>query len=347
MPSKAPKPKSAATRELTDILAWRVDVVDRAANAREFLVVKNEGGEAAGTSGDAAPAEGGAPPAEPNPASTEKALPPMHPATRQRVLDAAASSLEKIAAVASVIAEATTDEGAADALPGEVLRQLEASFAELDALVDTYEEPTEQSAEMAAKVEKAAGMSHDTLREALCGQLRAQFPTADVWVYDVDDQFVVFRMGSKLYRHGYAVAGAEVSLGGTLEEVMVAYVPVAQAAATTTTEATEAAPAPVAQSAAVVEQLDIAKRLDELQKSLAELSGRMGDALTARLEKSEAELASMRARVAATEGRLAIGKSVGGGNAHVEAPPPAEKPAFRWPRDLSEEVSRAQSKSGA
>ncbi len=342
---KGPAPKSAAKRELVDILAWRVDVVDRPANARPFLLVKDEAGPPAGEGADTA-----APNPNGNAEETEKALPALNPATRQKLLDAAANSLEKISAFASVVADATTDEAAADTLPVELAKQLAASVAELDALVDWYEEPTETEAEMAAKVEKAAGMSHRNLRNAIYGQLKALYPTTDTWVEDLDDQFVVFNMGSKLFRHAYTVTGAEVTLSGSLEEVMATYVPIA-----TPTSPTESTPpadgstemAASASSDAAPSAADIAKSFEAFAKNFEASLKEVVARIDTKLQKNDADIASMRTRVASAEGRLAIGKSEGLGNARTETPEVPTKAPFRWSRDLSEDVRTEQQKSGA
>lgn len=344
---KGPGPKSAAKRELVDILAWRVDVVDRPANARPFLIVKDEAGPPAGEGAEtAAPNPDGSSSTE----STEKALPALNPGTRQKLLDAASNSLEKIAAFASVVADATTDEAAADTLPVELAKQLSASVAELEALIDWYEEPTESEAEMAAKVEKAAGMSHRALRDAIYGQLKALYPTTDIWVEDLDDQFAVFTMGSKLFRHAYSVAGAEVTLGGTPEEVMVTYTPVAAPpageAAPPANGSTEMA-ASEAGSAAPSPAAEIAKSFEAFTKRFEAAHKAFVATIETKLQKNEGDLAAMRARVASAEGRLAIGKSDGNGNARSETSETPAKPPFRWAKDLSEEARAEQQKSGA
>lgn len=345
---KGPGPKSAAKRELVDILAWRVDVVDRPANARPFLIVKDEAGPPAGEGAEtAAPNADGSSSTE----STEKALPALNPGTRQKLLDAASNSLEKIAAFASVVADATTDEAATDTLPVELAKQLSASVAELEALIDWYEEPTESEAEMAAKVEKAAGMSHRALRDAIYGQLKALYPTTDIWVEDLDDQFAVFTMGSKLFRHAYSVAGAEVTLGGTPEEVMVTYAPVAAPpageAAPPANGSTEMAASEAGNAEATTTAAEIAKSFEAFTKRFEAAHKEFVATIETKLQKNEGDLAAMRARVASAEGRLAIGKSEGLGNARTETPEAPTKAPFRWSRDLSEDVRAEQQKSGA
>jgi hypothetical protein len=155
-----PAPKNAARKRLKDVLPWEVSPVDKPANQRPFILVKNEEGAtpvaAAAPPGVPAAAPNAAPPpgAKPDDEPVAKqGLGPLKPQVKQAVLDAVTSSLEKLESLASSAAEAPVDENAAT--PPELMKLIEASVSDFTSLVAKLAPPAGPTPD--APVAAAAG----------------------------------------------------------------------------------------------------------------------------------------------------------------------------------------------
>lgn len=108
-----------------------VSGVDRPANLRPFLLLKQDDMPPTSTAKNTVPVQAAAPPPEPPPpqeaAPPAEAQPgklgPLPAAVKQAVLDASAGAIERIQAMAIAVGEAPTDEAAA--VPGEIAAAFE------------------------------------------------------------------------------------------------------------------------------------------------------------------------------------------------------------------------------
>lgn len=167
--------KREAKARLVAMLVHETSLVDRAANERRFLLVKahmktkkteksETGGAVAAESGTAGAADAAAAQKTEETADQAKAELVLPPEAKQALVDSIGACIETVSALAALVAEAKTEEGAP--VPPDLAEMLRSAAGELTSVADQYAAaaaPAEGAAPPAkaeeTKAEPAAGVS--------------------------------------------------------------------------------------------------------------------------------------------------------------------------------------------